>query len=171
MGAIRALSVIYGVLVGMTPAQASLPNYSVENGVVKLANVSPDNPIIYDNDWWFDVFDNNYLWAQASLGHAKLRGNIVSRDMWDWQKGYLYKMEDCVKDAAKAIELARASGLKKIPDATPGSDRVLSRPESGRIEDTTPQPTDGSRLIVAEAQRASRARPPMCWTSRKPTQT
>ena len=19
--------------------------------------------LIYDNDWWFDVFDNNYLWS------------------------------------------------------------------------------------------------------------
>ncbi|MEO8351235.1 MAG: hypothetical protein ABI680_05850 [Chthoniobacteraceae bacterium] len=156
---IRAFSFICGVVVSMTHSLATLPEYSVESGVVRLTNVSPDNPILFDNDWWFDVFDNNYLWAQASLGHAKLRGNIVSRDMWDWQKGYLYKMEGCVKDAAKAIELARASGLRNIPDATPGSDRVLSRPESGRIEDTTPQPTDGSRLIVAEAQKASPEKP------------
>jgi hypothetical protein len=154
MSAIRALPFIYGVVVAMAPALASLPDYAVEKGAVKLANASPDNPILYDNDWWFDVFDNNYLWAQASLGHAKLRGNIVTRDMWDWQKGYLYQMEDCVKDAAKALELARSSGLKHLPDATPGSDRVLLRPASGRIEDTAPQPTDGSRLIVSEAQRA-----------------
>ncbi|MCL4788903.1 MAG: hypothetical protein KJ070_19260 [Verrucomicrobia bacterium] len=71
-----------------TVASAVVPEHSVENGSVRLAGVGPNNPIIYDNDWWFDVFDNNYLWAQASLGAAHLRGNIVSRDMWDWQKGY-----------------------------------------------------------------------------------
>jgi hypothetical protein len=57
-------------------------------GVVHLKGVGPDNSIVNENDWYFDVFDNNYLWAQTSLGEARLRGNIVSRDMWDWQKGY-----------------------------------------------------------------------------------
>ena len=75
------------------------------------------------------VLDNNYLWAQGSLGHANLRGNIVTRDMWDWQRGYHYKMEVCMKDAEKALKLARDSGLKHIPDLTRGSDQVLLRPE------------------------------------------
>jgi hypothetical protein len=140
-------------------AQAVVPEHTVENGAVHLTGVGPDNPIIYDNDWWFDVFDNNYLWAQASLGKANLRGNIVTRDMWDWDKGYLYPMQQCVDDAEKALKLARDSGLKNIPNATLGSDRVLNRPESGRIEDTTPHPTPGSQLIVAEAKKASPGKP------------
>lgn len=90
---------------------------------------------------------------------ADLRGNIVSRDMWDWQTGYLYKMDDCVKDAQKALELARDSGLKNIPDLTRGADRALVRPESGRIADTRSHPSDGSRLIVAEAKKASPEKP------------
>jgi len=138
---------------------AVVPEHTVEKGAVHLEGVGPNNPVLYDNDWWFDVFDNNYLWAQASLGHAKLRGNIVSRDMWDWQKGYLYRMEDCVKDAEKAIKLARDSGLKNIPNLTLGSDRVVLRPPNGRIEDTVPQPTAGSRLIVEEAKQASPGKP------------
>lgn len=138
---------------------AGVPKHTVENGAVRLLGVGPDNPIIYDNDWWFDVFDNNYLWAQASLGAADLRGNIVTRDMWDWDKGYLYPMQKCVDDAGKALKLARDSGLKNIPDVTLGSDRVLTRPESGRIEDTVPQPTPGSRLIAAEAMKASPEKP------------
>ncbi len=155
----RAFSFIPGIILCMNPAWAIVPDYLVENGVVRLKGVGQDNPILYDNDWWFDVFDNNYLWAQASLGHARLRGNIVSRDMWDWEKGYLYKMADSVKDAEKALKLARDSGLKNIPDLTLGSDRVLQRPESGRIEDTVPFATDGSRLIVAEAKQASPEKP------------
>jgi hypothetical protein len=138
---------------------AVVPKHTVKDGMVRLEGVGPDNPILYDNDWWFDVFDNNYLWAQASLGNADLRGNIVSRDMWEWDKGYLYPMQKCVEDAEKALRLARESGLKNIPDLTPGSDRVLMRPESARIEDTTPHPTPGSRLIVAEAKTASPDKP------------
>lgn len=140
-------------------APAVVPEHSLENGAVRLAGVGPDNPILYDNDWWFDVFDNNYLWVQASLGAANLRGNIVSRDMWDWEKGYHYSFEQSWQDAEKALKLARGSGLKNIPDLTRGADQVLTRPESGRIEDTVPHPSDGSRLIVAEAKKASPEKP------------
>jgi hypothetical protein len=139
--------------------QAEVPEYRIAEGAVQIKGVGPDNPIVYDNDWWFDVFDNNYLWAQTSLGQAKLRGNIVSRDMWDWQKGYQYTFAQSWDDADKAITLARDSGLKNIPDLTRGADRVLLRPETGRIEDTVPQATDGSRLIVAEAKKASPEKP------------
>ena len=62
-------------------------------------------------------------------------------------------------DAKKAISLARKSGLANIPDLTRGSDQALVRPPSGRIEDTKPHPTNGSRLIVAEAKKASREKP------------
>jgi len=45
-----------------SPSRAELPGYPIENGAIHLAGVAPDNPIVYDNDWSFDVFDNNYLW-------------------------------------------------------------------------------------------------------------
>jgi hypothetical protein len=139
--------------------RAELPMHSMDERGVHLDGVVPDNPIIYDNDWWFDVFDNNYLWAQASLGAADLRGNIVSRDMWDWRKGYQYSFEQSWQDAGKALRLARESGLKNIPDLTRGADRVLERPDSGRIEDTEAHPSVGSRLMVAEAKKASPEKP------------
>jgi len=141
------------------PAAAVVPAFRVENGAVHLQGVGPDNPIIYDNDWWFDVFDNNYLWAQASLGRVNLRGNIVSRDMWDWERGYLYTFEQCWEDAQKALKLARDSGLRNIPDLTRGADEVLRPPESRRIEDTIAKDSPGSRLIIAEARRASPQKP------------
>lgn len=154
------VGMVFALLLMMSQyALGVAPEYSIVDGAVKLRGVGPDNPIIYDNDWWFDVFDNNYLWAQASLGKAKLKGNIVSRDMWDWKSGYHYKFEQCVKDAEKALRFARAAGLENIPDLTPGSEQVLQRPESGRIRDTKPKPTDGSRLIVTEARKASPEKP------------
>ena len=140
-------------------AWAIVPQYAVSDGAVRIEGVDGANPLIYDNDWWFDVFDNNYLWAQASLGRAKLVGNIVSRDMWDWEKGYLYPMQRCIDDAHKALKVARESGLRNIPDITVGSDRVLTAPENGRIEDTVAYPSDGSRLIVRQAKKATAERP------------
>ena len=50
-------------LVSAPPAPAVIPEHTLENGLLRLKGVGPDNPILYDNDWWFDVFDNNYLWA------------------------------------------------------------------------------------------------------------
>ncbi len=155
----RLASFGLAVLSMLTTAFGIVPEHTVTEQGVRLKGVGPGNPMLYDNDWWFDVFDNNYLWAQASLGKADLRGNIVTLDMWDWQKGYHYKMQQCVDDANKALKLARDSGLRNIPDLTLGSDRVLERPASGRIEDTVPYETPGSRLIVAEARKASPAKP------------
>ncbi len=83
----------------------------------------------------------------ASPFHASRKRNIL--EVLD---AYQYKMRQCLDDASKALKLARDSGLKRIPDFTIGFDRVLQRPESGRIEDTEAHPSDGSRLIVAEAR-------------------
>jgi hypothetical protein len=156
---LRHLSTWLSLILLVSTAVAEVPDHTVTDGEVRLVGVGPDNPIIYDNDWWFDVFDNNYLWAQASLGKVNLRGNIVSRDMWDWQNGYHYSYEQSFADAEKALKLARESGLKNIPDLTRGADRALTRPASGRIEDTKPHPTAGSHLIVTEAKKASPEKP------------
>ena len=156
---IRYIGVAFLILSAPSSVWAVVPSYEVRENMVRQKGVGPDNPIIYDNDWWFDVFDNNYLWAQASLGNADLRGNIVTRDMWDWQNGYQYKMADCMNDANKALRLAEAAGLKNIPPLTPGSHTALVRPSSGKIEDTKALPSDGSRLIVAAAKKASPQKP------------
>ncbi len=138
---------------------AVLPEFTVADDGVHIKGVGPENPIIYDNDWWYDVFDNNYLWAQASLGKANLVGNVVSRDMWEWKTGYQYPMKQCVDDANKAIKIARESGLRNIPDATIGSALALAPPPSGKIEDTKAVATPGSKLIVREAKKASAEKP------------
>ncbi len=139
-------------------ALAVAPEYSIVDKGVIIQGVDGTNPIIYDNDWWDDVFDNNYLWAQVHLGKADLRGNIVTRDMWDHPK-YIYSMKKCVDNAHKALREAKDSGLKINQPITPGSDRVLTCPASGKIEDTKSYPTPGSRLIVQQAKKASSNKP------------
>lgn len=124
-----------------------------------LEGVGPDCPMIYDNDWWSDTPDKDYLWAKASLGEANLRGNIVTRDLWDWRKGYHYKLEQGLKDARKAVARARHSGLRNIPDPVAGADAAFQRPDSGAIEDTRIVRSKGSALIVAEARKARPDKP------------
>ncbi len=92
--------------------------------------------------------------AKASRKECSLRGNIVSRDMWEWQSGYTFKLEEGLKDCRDLIANARASGLKNIPDPIIGCDKALVRPESGKIEDTLFQKNAGSDLVVAEALKS-----------------
>ena len=134
-------------------------SYRVTAGGLEIDGVGRDNPLIYDNDWWADTPDKNYLWAKAALGQADLRGNIVTRDMWDWQNGGLYTLQQGLDDARKSIAIARRSGLKNIPDAVAGCEKAFDRPASGKIEDTKIVPNQGSDLIVAEAKKATPEKP------------
>ena len=142
-------------------AWAVAPEYEVTASGLILKNVSPDCPMIYDNDWWVDIPDAAYLWTKASQGRCDLRGNIVTRDMWDWQNGYSYKMEQCVSEYRKIREACEKSGLRmqRIPEAVLGADQVLQRPASGKIEDTKFTRSPGSDLIVAEAKKATPEKP------------
>lgn len=142
-----------------TSALAESPKHHVTEGRLVLDDVSPECPIIYDNDWWKDVPDAAYLWAKASLRQADLRGNIVTRDMWNWQGGFTYKLEQGMRDARSLLEAARKSGLRNISDPIPGANEALRRPESGKIEETKFTCTPGSDLIVREARQASREKP------------
>lgn len=148
---------VFALLIsGLIPMQifGMAPEFEVSEDGVRIEGVNRSNPIIYDNDWWFDVFDNNYLWSQASLGEIHLRGHIVSRDMWEWKNGYTYSMEQCIQDARKAIDRARESGIMHVPRLRIGSSQALIRPESGKIEETISVQSEGSQLIVREAMKA-----------------
>lgn len=147
------------VHVASTPASGATMRYAQGTGGITIEHVDPTCPMIYDNDWWSDTPGKYYLWAKASLGRADLRGNIVTRDMWDWKKGYFYSLRQGMEQAVEAVEIARRSGLKNIPDPIVGCNRAFTRPSSGKIEDTTVVPNPGSELIVAEARKASVDKP------------
>ena len=140
-------------------AAAETPVHRIENGSLRLENVSAECPIIYDNDWWKDVPDAAYLWMKTSQGHAKLRGNIVTRDMWEWEKGYVYSIDQGMKEARALLEDAKQSGLQGIPEPVLGAASALVPPSSGKIDETQFEATVGSNLIVTEARKASPERP------------
>ncbi len=159
----RAIIAIVFLLVALmfpsSQAVAAIPDYTVENGVVHLAGVGLENPIVYDNDWWTDVPDAAYLWAKANLGQANLVGNVVTRCTFGWETKYAHELKQQTDDAQRLFRLARDSGLKSIPEPVVGSTTAIRKPASGRVEDASFERTAGSALIVSEARKASPEKP------------
>lgn len=140
-------------------SHAVVPEHSVQNGIVRIAGVSAANPIIYDNDWWTDVPDAAYLWTKASLGEAKLVGNIITRCTFGWEKKYAHTLKQQTDEAERLTRLARETGLTNIPEPVIGSTVAIRKPASGRVEDTEFERSAGSALIIAEAKKASPEKP------------
>jgi hypothetical protein len=136
-------------------ARAAVPEHTVENGVVRLRGVGPANPILYDNDFWTDVPDAAYLWAKASLGEARLVGNVVTRCTFGWETKYAHELKQQTDEATRLLQLARESGLRHIPEPVIGSTIALRKPASGQPADTRFERTAGSALILAEANHAT----------------
>ncbi|MDB6135084.1 MAG: hypothetical protein JWM59_3327 [Verrucomicrobiales bacterium] len=138
---------------------AMVPEHTIQNGVVSLVGVGPDNPILYDNDFWTDVPDAAYLWMKVSLGEAKLVGNIITRCTFGWEEKYAHELRQQTDEAAKLLRLARESGLKNIPEPVVGSTVAIRRPPGDKESDTAFERTEGSALIIAEAKKATPEKP------------
>jgi hypothetical protein len=117
-------------------------------------------PVIYDNDEVMDTYTDEYAMALASLGEIQLKGMISSSPLWP-ETRFLNATyyETMVSNRQKVVAAARASGFQHIPDPVRGPNEALRKPESGRIEDTRPIGSQGSRLIVEEARKASKEKP------------
>jgi hypothetical protein len=153
------LPVLLAAILAPVAAPAVPPKYEARDGKLLLDGVSAENPVIYDNDWWTDVPDAAYLWAKASLGRCDLRGNVVTRCTFGWETGYAHKLEEQTRDCDKLLKAARDSGLKNIPDPVLGSTEALRKPASGKEADTKFTESAGSKLIVAEARKATAQKP------------
>ncbi len=155
----RASVTVVMVLVHVVSAVAygELSIEYTDVGHIEIPAMSPENPVIYDNDWFFDVTDFDYVLAKNSIGVIDLRGIVATRDMYFGSGGYT--LQESIDDANEKIDLARASGLADVPDVTPGASLLLVEPPSGQVDDTAAVPTAGSNLIVAEAHQASPEHP------------
>jgi hypothetical protein len=112
--------------------------------------------VIYDNDQTRDVYTDEIMMAMASAGRIQLVGMITTRTV----NGIGYdKYDELVAQRKQMVNLARKSGMRHLPDPVKGPRVSLQRPPSGKIEDTRIIGTDGSRLIVREARKASPSNP------------
>ncbi|MBS0265007.1 MAG: hypothetical protein JSS02_23945 [Planctomycetes bacterium] len=98
------------------------------------------NPVIYDNDVYDDVFDDEWAFAMASLGKMRLAGLIVTPVLTD---GWGFSHPDWIKTALEARDRARASGLQmdRIPSITIGTE--ADNEKAGEHKDSA-----GARLYV-----------------------
>ncbi len=137
---------------------AAVPALAIQN---EPLGYDGTNPVIYDNDGCLESgFTDLEVMALASAGRINLRGIITTCSYGEWDRGNQPLPEaELIRERQEFIEKGRRSGFRNIPDCSAGPSVSLRRPASGRIEDTKPIDTPGSRLIVSEAKKASAAKP------------
>ncbi len=119
-----------------------------------LLPVDERNPLVVVNDGALDNWQVEYAALLAATRRAELLGLVVNVNVeYD-------SIETNVGNFRKLIAAARDSGMRFLPDPSASIAPSLVVPDSGLIEDTRPNRSEGARLIVrAAAERGSRARP------------
>jgi len=116
-------------------------------------------PVIYDNDYANDYVDW-YLMALASAGDIRYRGISTSSSIAPYNRHMpADALDDAIATRTRIVGIGRASGLRHIPEPVAGTRGHLVKPASGKIEDTSPMDSPGSRQIVREAQAATPEKP------------
>lgn len=89
------------------------------------------NPVIYDNDVYDDVFDDELAMVMASQGEMNLVGLIVTPVLTD---GWGFSEPDWIKTALDARATAAASGLRmdRIPAVTVGTEAPSEKAGEGK---------------------------------------
>ena len=80
------------------------------HGVTVKEGKKVKNPVIYDNDVYDDVFDDEWMYAMASLKRIKIAALIVTPVLTD---GWGFSKPDWVKTAYDSRETALRSGIKE----------------------------------------------------------
>ena len=111
--------------------------------------VDERNPVILVNDSAKDNWAGEYAVLLANSGGPPLVGIIVSAST------YWTDLQDNADGWRQLIAAARSSGLDGLPDVTASSGGPLVRPADGIIESTTPNRSEGARLIVEASSRLS----------------
>jgi inosine-uridine nucleoside N-ribohydrolase len=98
--------------------------------------------------------------ALASAGAIRLVGITTSSSITPFNP-YVTSddYERFVSQRMEGIQAARQSGFKNIPDPVRGTKGHLQKPRSGRIDDTEPMESEGSRLIIQAAKVAEPSKP------------
>lgn len=110
------------------------------HGITRPAGEPISNPVIYDNDVYDDVFDDELAYVMASEGEMTLVGLIVTpvlTDFWGFSK------PDWIQTAHESRHNAELSGLRmdRIPPITVGTEAPNEK--AGENQDSA-----GARLYV-----------------------
>ena len=108
--------------------------------------VDERSAVVVVNDGARDNWQGEYAALLASSGQLELAGLIVNSN------AEYPSIETNVTGFREMIRAARESGLQHLPDPTASVAPALSRPESGAIDDTVPNRSEGARLILDMAR-------------------
>jgi hypothetical protein len=115
-----------------------------------LLPVDERNPILLFNDNVYDNWQGEYAMLLANGGGPTLAGIVVSTG------GQWTSLDDNIKGWRALVAAANAGGLRNIPNPTPSTvNPLLVRPESGAIDKTLPNNSEGAYFIVSESARLS----------------
>ena len=104
--------------------------------------VDDRNPILLTNDGASDNWQGEYAILLANGGGPKLAGIVVSTSS-PWPN-----LDTNMTGWRAMVAAARTSGLRDIPDPIASTGPPLTMPASGRMEDTTPNRSEGAHLII-----------------------
>jgi hypothetical protein len=109
--------------------------------------------VIYDNDEAIDVYTDEFVMALAASGRIDLVGMLTSTSVAPFNRHVPAEAFVAMqRDRLSGCIAARRSGFTGIPDPLPGTKGHLERPDSGRVEDTRPLGSPGSKLIIDTAR-------------------
>ena len=116
--------------------------------------VDERSAVVVINDGGRDNWHGEYAAILASTGRLDLVGLVVNSNAE-------YPSVDVnVTNYRQMVRAAQVSGMRHIPEPTASIAPTLVRPDSGAIEDTAPNHSEGARLILeAAASHASSIHP------------
>ena len=114
-----------------------------------LLPVDERNPILLTNDGVYDNWQGEYAILLASSGGPRLAGIVIGTSP------NLPKIEENIAGWRGLVEAAQESGLTDIPYPMPSIGAKLVRPANGQLEATTPNRSEGARLIVELSKQLS----------------
>jgi hypothetical protein len=110
-----------------------------------LLPVDERNPLVLVNDGFKDNWQGEYAVLLANGGGPSLAGIVVNANS-PWPD-----LDANVAGWRALVAAARESGLRHLPDPIASVGAALVAPASGKLEDTTPNRSEGARFIVAVA--------------------
>jgi hypothetical protein len=108
--------------------------------------VDERNPIVLVNDGPIDNWSGEYA-VLLALGGVKFAGIVVNSNV-DWPD-----IQSNIDGWRDLISAARASGVKNLPDPIASVGSPLVMPDSGDIDDTQGNRSEGARFIVEVSKR------------------
>ena len=141
-----ARSLIALALVGVGCSQTLDAGYDRPHGILP---VDERNPIILLNDGAYDNWSGEYAVLLANGGGSPLAAIIVDATS-DWPN-----IQTNFGGYTDLVTAARSSGLKNLPDPISSIGPPLVKPASGKIEETTPNRSNGALSIIDISNKLS----------------